>query len=364
MKGIVYAQLLDLFLRAGGGSGGGRSSGGGSSSRSSGSSSGSSYYGGSGGSGGAGSALVGLIFGGVCLFIIIIFIILAMRASKKKGYAGMSQAGLPTDFGTAGSATGEMLGNMGPRSASRAEIDAGIVAITQRDGGFNEPDFLSDVNRAFFTIQQAWTERKPELSRQVMHDGVWQQHKFQIDQYLTGNKQNILDNLAVQNVRTVSVTTDTAFDTIIVRFFASCADYDIDLSDDKRKVLRGSRNIEDWAEDWVFQRSSKATTKPNAGTMNKKCPNCGAPLDLDLAGICKYCKAPVMSGEFDWVLTRIEQLPSYEYAQQTLPPATTPGAPPMAPGDPSQGMPGFPGFPPPAPGMPPQPGQPPQPPQQ
>ena len=53
--------------------------------------------------------------------------------------------------------------------------------------------------------------------------------------------------------------------------------------------------------------------------MSKKCPNCGAPLDLDLAGICKYCRAPVMSGEFDWVLTRIEQLSSYEYAQQTLP---------------------------------------------
>ena len=38
------------------------------------------------------------------------------------------------------------------------------------------------------------------------------------------------------------------------------------------------------------------------------CPNCGAPLDLDLAGICKYCRAPVMSGAYDWVLTRIEQV--------------------------------------------------------
>ena len=84
-------------------------------------------------------------------------------------------------------------------------------------------------------------------------------------------------------------------------------------------MIRGSQQIEDWAEDWIFQLSSKASTKPNAGTMNKKCPNCGAPLDLDLAGVCKYCRAPVMSGEFDWVLTRIEQLPSYEYAQQTLP---------------------------------------------
>ncbi len=330
MKGIVLAALTDIVLRAGGGTGGGRS-GGGSSGRSSGggSSFGGSSFGGSssrssfGGSGTGGSlsdALFGLIFGGVCLFIVIIFILLAIRATKKKGDRGEHQAGLPNDYGMAAMAPSTMLGDShAADNTTREDIDAGIARIKAHDPAFNEDDFLSDVNRAFFTIQQAWTERKPELSRQVMHDGIWNQHKFQIDQYISANKQNVLENLAIQNTRVVAANSDDAFDTIVVRFFASCADYDIDLSDDKHKVIRGDRQIADWAEDWVFQRSSKAVTKPNAGTMNKRCPNCGAPLDLELSGVCKYCKAPVMSGEFDWVLTRIEQLPSYEWAQQTVP---------------------------------------------
>jgi len=25
-------------------------------------------------------------------------------------------------------------------------------------------------------------------------------------------------------------------------------------------------------------------------------------------GVCSYCKAPVMSGNYDWVLTRIDQV--------------------------------------------------------
>lgn len=327
----AYAQgqrvAFDVITRAGGGSGGGRSSGGGSSSggrSSSGGSFGGSSYG---GSGGAASALFGLIFGGVCLFIIIIIVIMAMRASKK---AGPSRAGLPMDPNAMAAAMGGV-GGMGGASTqlgnnpyagqitTRADIDNGIALVLQHDPGFNEADFLSDVNRAFFTIQQAWTERRPDISRQVMHDGVWQQHKFQIDSYLTQQKQNVLENLAIQNTRIVSCHTDESFDTIMVRFFASCADYDIDLSNDKHKVVRGDKSISDWAEDWVFQRKSSAVTKPNGGTMAKKCPNCGAPLDLDLAGVCKYCRAPVMSGEFDWVLTRIEQLPDYQYAQQTLP---------------------------------------------
>jgi hypothetical protein len=53
--------------------------------------------------------------------------------------------------------------------------------------------------------------------------------------------------------------------------------------------------------------------------MSQRCPNCGAPLDVDLAGVCKYCKASIMGGEYDWVLTRIEQLPNWEYGQGTLP---------------------------------------------
>jgi len=33
-----------------------------------------------------------------------------------------------------------------------------------------------------------------------------------------------------------------------------------------------------------------------------------APLDVDLSGVCSYCKAPIMSGDYDWVLARIDQL--------------------------------------------------------
>ena len=77
------------------------------------------------------------------------------------------------------------------------------------------------------------------------------------------------------------------------------------------RVVRGNKQVNQWAEDWTFQRSGSATTPVGGGTLTAKCPNCGAPLDLDLAGTCKYCKAPVSSGAYDWVLARIAQLPGY-----------------------------------------------------
>jgi hypothetical protein len=41
------------------------------------------------------------------------------------------------------------------------------------------------------------------------------------------------------------------------------------------------------------------------------CGNCGAPLDITMAGACAHCGAHVTAGEFDWVLSKIEQDDSY-----------------------------------------------------
>jgi predicted amidophosphoribosyltransferase len=42
------------------------------------------------------------------------------------------------------------------------------------------------------------------------------------------------------------------------------------------------------------------------------CPSCGAPLDrINMAGTCEYCGSHLTRGEFDWVLSKIEQDESY-----------------------------------------------------
>lgn len=170
---------------------------------------------------------------------------------------------------------------------------------------FDREAFLEQAQRGFFIVEEAWTERKPTLSRRVMAEGLWQQHRVQINGYVAEHKRNVLGDLAVGNMDIVSATSDASYDTITVRVRAACRDYDVN---DAGKVVRRNKEVGEWAEDWTFQRSSKATTQPGGGTLSQRCPNCGAPLDVDLAGMCSYCKAPVMSGDYDWVASRISQL--------------------------------------------------------
>ena len=211
------------------------------------------------------------------------------------------------DRPAAASIPGELFPESHARAAQAASpVDVGLAAIKAHDPGFELEEFTQQVQRVFFMVEEAWSGRKPEMSRQVMADGLWQQHREQIQGYSDAHKSNMLDYLAVSNIWPVAAHSDERYDTVTMRVVAACADYDLD--DRSGKVVRGDRQIQQWEEDWTFQRSSKAQTQESGAALGSKCPNCGAPLDVDLAGICRYCKAPVMSGEYGWVLARISQV--------------------------------------------------------
>jgi len=283
-----HGDLLGLLYRAGGGhnfgGGGGHSSGGVRSS-------GGGFVAGGGSSGGGAAAGVIVL---LVLIAIAVIVILALRKKGKSAGAFVAKAVTAANVPAAA-----------PVSVAPTTTD-GLTAIRAHDPGFDEARFVSDAEKAFFTVQEAWTQLKPDLSRRVMADNIWQQHRVQIQSYQDNHKRNVLENLAIANAAIVGAHTDGAYDTIMLRFRAGCADYDVDTNNNK--VIRGNKNFVEWSEDWCFQRSAQATTKTQGGTMASKCPNCGAPLDLDLQGVCKYCRAPVMSGAYDWVLTRIDQV--------------------------------------------------------
>jgi predicted lipid-binding transport protein (Tim44 family) len=185
--------------------------------------------------------------------------------------------------------------------------EAGLAAIVARDPGFHKDIFLEQVQSAFYVVEGAWTQRNPAASRQIMADGLWNQHRVQMQGYVDGHKRNVLEGLTVATLTIIAAHTDSSYDTICVRILAASSDYDVD--DNTGKVTRGKKEMEQWSEDWTFQRSSAAQTPKGGGTLANHCPNCGAPLQLDLTGVCSYCKALVSDGTFDWVLARIAALP-------------------------------------------------------
>jgi len=75
-------------------------------------------------------------------------------------------------------------------------------------------------------------------------------------------------------------------------------------------VISGNRRRpRSYSEYWTLIRGSGTRGAPRK---DNNCPHCGAPLRIGMAGQCEYCRVKITSGEFDWVLSRIEQDEAFE----------------------------------------------------
>ena len=51
----------------------------------------------------------------------------------------------------------------------------------------------------------------------------------------------------------------------------------------------------------------RGVSRRGAARSDGKCPNCGAELKINMGGECEYCRAKITTGDFDWVLSRLDQ---------------------------------------------------------
>jgi len=105
----------------------------------------------------------------------------------------------------------------------------------------------------------------------------------------------------------VKIVEDAFYNAITLRIGAQGYDYTVDPNG---RIVAGSKNnLRRWTEYWTFIRNRNA--KPTETRADLNCPNCAAPLKVNNAGVCQFCGGKITSGEFDWVLSKIEQDESY-----------------------------------------------------
>jgi predicted lipid-binding transport protein (Tim44 family) len=204
--------------------------------------------------------------------------------------------------------------------------DAGgrMRALAAKDPAFQWPGFLTRVGVVFAEIQPAWSTLEWVRARPYVSDQLFQMLAYWIESYKRAHLRNLNEKTRITGIELAAVVSDRYYDAVTVRIRATGLDYTVD---DAGKVVSGSNTRERaYTEYWTLIRGTGVHTRrdggPSDGPPNpsggpappagdKACPNCGAPLAINLAGSCTYCNAKVTSGEFDWVLSRIEQDEAY-----------------------------------------------------
>src|SRR6267142_3766876 len=181
------------------------------------------------------------------------------------------------------------------------------AAFEQNNPSFSWADFQARARLIVNELQAAWSLLNWERARPHETDNIFQMHRYWIDAYQRQGLRNALDQCKINAMQPVKIKMDAFYHAITLRVFAEGYDYTIDKNG---HVVAGSnKSLRRWSEYWTFIRNSKAKAGPAHADLN--CPNCGAPLKINATGVCEFCGGKVTSGEFDWVLSKIEQDESY-----------------------------------------------------
>jgi predicted lipid-binding transport protein (Tim44 family) len=187
------------------------------------------------------------------------------------------------------------------------QVHAAFASLQQKDPAVAWPALRARIELVFRELQIGWSTQDLSRSRPFVTDNLFQSLWYQVDTYRRSNLRNVTEKTSVANVVLARVTSDRYYDAVTVRVFATGLDYTLDA---QGRVVAGHRSrMRPYTEYWTFIRGSDRRGSPRS---DPACPNCGGALAVNMAGTCAYCNAIVTTGQFDWVLSRIEQDEAYE----------------------------------------------------
>jgi predicted lipid-binding transport protein (Tim44 family) len=156
-------------------------------------------------------------------------------------------------------------------------------------------------------LNAAWTNLDLKPARPYVSDSLFEYLQYWIDAYRQQGLRNVLQGMRITRSTVTKVVRDKYFDSLTFRLWGSGRDSTV--RQDNGQVVGGDpRSDRVYSEYWTLIRGAGVRGAPRA---DANCPNCGAPLETNMAGECEHCGAKVTRGDFDWVLSKIEQDESY-----------------------------------------------------
>jgi predicted lipid-binding transport protein (Tim44 family) len=218
------------------------------------------------------------------------------------------------------SAADDFMQSQAPPSAQ--QTPAGEPGLLKDE---NPEEFSQKVAKAFLTIQDAWSQKRVDIMRRFITDGVYQRFNAQFTMMNLLGQVNELSEVRIDGIRGVKSFREGGYDCVDVRIHGSAIDQ---FTCAKFPNLDSPGGRESFTEYWSFIR--RHDYKKGSDIFHSDlCPQCSAPLTDKLieSAQCPYCGTYLNSGEYDWVLAEITQENDYGRlisSQLMVPPGGTP----------------------------------------
>ncbi len=171
------------------------------------------------------------------------------------------------------------------------------------DPSFDAEELTEHLGNLYVQLQEAWTKKDLEPVRQFMTDKFFNQMKRQLKFLIQQNRTDHTENIAVLDVNLIGWYQLKSYDYIVARLNTRITSYITD--DNTGEIVSGSRTREKFMEyEWkLCRRTSTMTENNNENLKINKCPNCGAPIDINSSTKCQYCGTIIISKSVNWTIS-------------------------------------------------------------
>lgn len=173
--------------------------------------------------------------------------------------------------------------------------------LIKLDNTFSESKFKTKIDNIFVMLHIALMTNDLDRVKHFISDTVYNEFNGRLNNLNNHNQIQMFDELNVKSteIQNIEITNDSFI--ITVKLVSRYMDYIIDA--DSKKLISGNNN--------------SRIEKTNILTFNKtrdfkiqdsvrKCPACGANMNVNSTGKCEYCGTIYNNKDYDWILTNIE----------------------------------------------------------
>ena len=172
--------------------------------------------------------------------------------------------------------------------------------ILKYDPEFTESKFKTYVDNVFIQLHMAVVTKELENIKHFVSNEVYNEYKQIVDNLEKKHLIQMYDEINVAQTDILGYQV-TATDMIIeVNLISRYLDY---LMDEEGNYVSGNTNVRSEKNNHLT--FTKKINYKESGIV-RKCPRCGASIDVNAGGKCAYCGTIYNLEDKDWVLTSIE----------------------------------------------------------
>ena len=168
------------------------------------------------------------------------------------------------------------------------------------DPTFNEGMFITKVNNIFIMLHSAIMMDDLDRVRHFISDNIEEKYESLLTSLNNRNVRQMYDELNVKStsIKDIQINEDCVI--IKVDITSRYMDYLVDKS--TGKFISG---FNDHRVEKIYHLEFTKKIGSKNYNIDKKCPGCGANIDINNNGKCEYCGSIFNTENYDWILTSI-----------------------------------------------------------